>query len=44
LLFSYLALIARSFISPYDQAAHAQTVNLKLDTLGLIDNVTGSYA
>lgn len=34
---------ACSFISPYDQAAYAQAVNLKVDTLALIDKATGSY-
>jgi hypothetical protein len=42
-LFTCVALTACSFISPYDQAAYAQAVNLKVDTLALIDKATGSY-
>ena len=30
-------------ISTYDQMAYAQTVNLKVDTLALMDKATGSY-
>ena len=42
-LFACVALTACGFISPYDQAAYAQAVNLKVDTLALIDKATGSY-
>jgi hypothetical protein len=42
-LLTCVALTACSFISPYDQAAYAQAVNLKVDTLALIDKATGSY-
>src|ERR1700756_2245047 len=31
-------------ISPYDQAAYAQTVNLKVDTQALMDRASEDYA
>jgi hypothetical protein len=42
-LFACVALTSCSFLSPYDQAAYAQAVNLKVDTLALVDKATQSY-